>query len=1204
MNGIVLLSSRVPARIICFAITVVFVSHFANVGCLSALQTETEAENVIDFNRDIKPLLSDRCYQCHGPDGGSRKAGFRLDDPASALAEADSGLEPIVPGDPDESELLRRILLPANDIDHMPPRNAHKPSLTPEEIEKIRTWIESGAKFDKHWAFVAPTRPAVPADPTHWSANSIDQFLVRRMKENGLSPSKQAKKAKLLRRITFDLTGLPPTVEELDDFLADRDENAYEKIVDRLLNSPRYGEHMARYWLDAVRYGDTHGLHLDNYREIWPYRDWVIQAFNDNMSWDNFTTKQIAGDLLDQPTDSDLVASGYNRMHVSTNEGGSIKEEVYVRNVVDRVSTTGSVFLGLSVGCAQCHDHKFDPISANDFYSMFAFFNNLDADPMDGNKKDHAPVLPISSDEYSQRLASIDQRRAELKAQFDAPSPEFDAAFSSWKTEWRKRLNSRWKDVELSQAKSVQGATLDISSDLRTVTASGDNPAKDTFELTFKTKETDITGLRLSAILGENGLAGRAPNGNVVLSEVKVEVKPDNDQSKFEPIRFASADADYSQPNFLIENAIDGIIDNQNGWGVNGHKRQEDLTAAFFADTPFGFDEGTIVRVRLVFETIHVQHVFQKIQLATTTDKNVGIHREGEWHRIGPFISKNRREAFDKDFGPETEIDLTRAYAFTNADGKENELRWKTENYADGSPHVFAETSIGPTYLFREIISPGAREISVSLGSDDGIKVWLNGDQILANDVARGVAADQESLTLKLKPGLNRLLLKVVNIGGACGFYYAEKESTSLEPSLTIQSLLVSDKPTTEEQERELKSFYGQSSPILRKLNEQIKAVDEERAAAVAARPTTLIMKERMQPKPAYLLKRGEYDQPDKERGPIPRGVPSFLPPLPEGAPVDRMGFAQWLLADEHPLMARVTVNRFWHQLMGAGIVTTPDDFGSQGATPTHPQLLDWLAVEFREGGWNVKQLVKIIVMSKTYQQDSAMTTEQLQADPKNQWLARGPRYRLDAEVLRDQALSVSGLIHHQLGGPGVKPPQPGGLWKAVGYSSSNTANFRADKEPQKVHRRSIYTFWKRTSPPPQMTVFDAPSREECVIVRERTNNPLQALLLLNDPQYFEAARHLAERVSREKKEASVDTRAAWMFFLATSRQPQAQETAILVDIFNQELKVYQADIESAKKLLTVGAYPPPENIDLSELAAWTVVANTVLNLDEIVNKQ
>lgn len=1187
-----------------FAVFLATLFLFAHSESLLAIQNDVKEEIAIDFNRDIKPLLSDRCYQCHGPDGGSRKAGFRLDDQDSAFGEASSGLEPIIAGDPDESELLRRILLPADDIDHMPPKSAHKASLTAEEIEKIRTWIESGAKFDEHWAFVAPVRPQVPEDPTHWSVNAIDQFLVKRMKENGLAPSAKASRSKLLRRITLDLTGLPPTLEELEAFVNDRDENAYEKVVDRLLSSPRYGEHMAKYWLDAVRYGDTHGLHLDNYREVWPYRDWVIDSFNNNMSWADFTRRQIAGDMLPNPTNADLIASGYNRMHISTNEGGSIKEEVYVRNVVDRVSTTGVVFMGLSVGCAQCHDHKFDPISARDFYSMFAFFNNLEADPMDGNRKDHAPIIAVNTEEFSERLAAANKKRAEIQAKIDAPSPEFDAAYAVWKKEWQAKLASRWTDVEILEAKSIQGAETKVSKDLRTVTVSGKNPPKDTYELVFQTDDADLTGLKLNVLLGPNGLAGRASNGNAVLSEIKVDVKPKDKEGEYQPVNLVSADADFSQKNYPVANAVDGVIDAMNGWGVDGHNRKSDLVASFASDKPFGFTEGSMVRVRLIFETNYSEHSFQKFQLSTTKDQEFGTHRAGPWHQIGPFVSKTRKEAFETAFPPEKNVDVTQPVKHQISANKEADLPWVKKDYADGTTHLFSYNNVGPTYLYREIYSPGEREINVSLGSDDGIKVWLNQTEVLSKNVARGVAADQESVTLRLKPGKNQLLLKIVNIGGACGFYYAEKDVTSLQPGLEVQKFLLQTEPLSQKQETELRLFYGQSSPILQGLNEQLKTVDAEIAAVRAAQPTSLVMKERMEPKPAYLLKRGEYDQPDKELGPIPRAVPDFLPPLPEGAPVNRLGFAEWLLADQHPLLARVTVNRFWHQFMGAGIVTTADDFGSQGMPPSHPELLDWLAVEYRENGWNTKDLVKLIVMSNAYQQDSAITPEKLNADPKNQWLARGPRYRLDAEMLRDQALAISGLLYHKMGGPAVKPPQPGGLWKAVGYSSSNTANFRADQGHEKIHRRSIYTFWKRTSPPPQMAVLDAPSREDCVVIRERTNNPLQALLLLNDPQYFEAARHLAERTLKEQPDATVEDHAAWMFYLATTRKPNAKELAILTQVFAQQLEVFQSDLESAKKLLTVGAFPPPENADLGELAAWTTVANVVLNLDEIINKQ
>lgn len=1160
----------------------------------------------ISYSRDIKPLFSDRCYQCHGPDSESREGGFRLDDPESALGEADSGERPIVPGDPEASELFLRISLSSDNDEAMPPTYAHKPSLSSEEVERVKKWILAGAPFEKHWSFVAPTRPKVPTDPSGWAKTNIDQFIARGIQKHGLTPSPAADRSKLIRRVTLDLTGLPPTVEEVEAFLNDRSPDAYEKLVDRLLNSPRYGEHMARYWLDAVRYGDTHGLHLDNYREIWPYRDWVIESFNDNLKWDDFTIRQLAGDLLESPGQKDLIASGYNRLHVSTNEGGSIKEEVYVRNVVDRVSTTGSVFLGLSVGCAQCHDHKFDPISAEDFYSMFAFFNNLEAEPMDGNAKAHAPVLSIPTAESTRRLTEIAARMEELAKESEKPDPEFEAAFLDWQNRWHEKLQSAWSTVTVEQAESKNGTQLNIAEATQVITASGKNPDTETFEVTLKTDLVDITGIRLDALLGSNGLAGRAVNGNVVMSEFEAASKPTGGEGEFQKLRFVSADADYSQPNFPVSKAIDGVIDRNSGWAINGHQIKANRSAAFAAEQPFGFEGGTTIRVRLVFDTVHRQHVFQNFRFLVTANTDFGTHVATDWKSVGPFVAKDAQSAYQKDFGPESNVNLTEGYSYTTPKGKTKQIGWiDQKKFDDGKTHLFSDNAIGAHYLYREIVSPSERELTLSLGSDDAIRVWLNGEVVHENNVARGVAADQDNVRLTLKPGSNQLLIKIINFGGAAGFYYAEKKSKSLTPNLRLQEYLIAkQEQRTESQLAELKDFYGQSNPAWKSLTEEIAKLTAEKAKIESERPTTLIMKERSDPKPAYLLKRGQYDQPDKDRGAMKRSVPSFLPPLPESAPVNRLGFAQWLVTDQNPLMARVTVNRFWQQLMGSGIVATADDFGSQGTQPTHPELLDWLAVDFRENGWDVKRLVKQIVTTKTYQQDSTVSESAFKQDPKNLWLARGPRYRLDAEALRDQALAVSGLLVQKLGGPGVKPPQPAGLWKSVGYVGSNTSTFKADVGREKIHRRSIYTFWKRTSPPPQMSVFDAPTREECVVSRERTNNPLQALLLLNDPQYFEAARHLAERVLKENSAEEPSIRAKRMFYFATLRKATDEETNVLKLVYEQQLSVFQKDAAAAKQLLTVGAFDPPTDVDLAELAAWTMAANVVLNLDELINKQ
>ncbi len=1182
-------------------------------------------DDLVSFNRDIKPLLSDRCFLCHGPDEGSRVGGFRLDDPDSAYGEGESGETPIVPGEPDSSELIRRISLDADDDERMPAEEAHKPLLTQSEIELFRMWIEQGARYEKHWAFVAPDRPTVP-DPdsapddafVEWNNSPIDRFVLQRIRNQALMPSPPADKAKIIRRLTLDLTGLPPTTDEVASFLADQSPEACERVVDRLLASPRYGEHMARFWLDAVRYADTHGLHFDNYREIWPYRDWVIRAFNDNMAWNDFTTKQLAGDLLPDPTDEDLIASGYNRLHVTTNEGGSIKEEVYVRNVIDRVSTTGSVFLGLSVGCAQCHDHKFDPITAQDFYSMFAFFNNLDADPMDGNNKAHAPTISISTPEAAAKIAGLQASLDALNTQIKSPGSEIESAFAEWKTLGTDRADNTWSSLEITEATSAADTTLTFNPESQIATATDKNPDKETFEFTIRTDLTEVTAIRLEALAGDDESAGRAANGNAVLSEIEAEVRPANEpNAKFTPLRFVSADADHQQDKFPVAHAIDQKVDAESGWAIEGHGRNGSRTALFATDTPFGFEGGTTVRVRLRFESKYAQHVFKSIRLAATTDKEIGTHHTGSWNLLGPFATENRSDAYHKDFGPEEGVDLTAIYKpdggrtgdeaeANDEDAESKKVTWQLNTeFADGTPHVFGDQVIGPRYLYREILSPGARKLTLSLGSDDGIRVFLNGELVHENNVARAVAPDQESVRLSLRSGSNGLLLKIVNTGGASGFYYSEKTSESLVPGLAVQSILRRpEEERTEQQNTRLREFFLRTRPEHRKLLTDIEAKKAEIESANAGLPTTLVMKERMEPKPAYLLTRGEYDQPDKERGALPRAVPGFLPPMPESSPNDRLGFAQWLLMQENPLMARVTVNRFWQQFFGSGIVITADDFGSQGTQPTHPELLDWLAVEFRESNWDVKALVKQMVMSRTYRQDSVITAAAYEADPTNQFLARGPRYRLDAETLRDQALSVSGLLVNKLGGPGVKPPQPDGLWKAVGYVGANTSIYKADEGSDKVHRRSIYTFWKRTSPPPEMTVFDSPTREECVISRERTNNPLQALLLLNDPQYFEAARHLAERVTSELPNVESKERAERMFYLATLRQPEPGESAVLLEVYEQQLSVFKADNAAASKLLRVGAIPIAQTSDVPELAAWTVIGNIVLNLDEVITKQ
>ncbi|WP_425397690.1 PSD1 and planctomycete cytochrome C domain-containing protein [Aeoliella sp.] len=982
------------------------------------------AEAPISYNRQIRPLLSDRCFQCHGPDQGTREAGLRLDEREAATSETDSGYVAIVPGNLDESELVARIATDDADL-VMPPPHSGK-SLNAEEIELLKKWVAQGAEYQPHWAFITPKKGKPPeVKQTDWPSGPIDQFILAKLEEEGLEPSSEADRVTLMRRVTLDLTGLPPTREEVEAYLADKSPGAYERLVDRLLASPHYGEHMARYWLDAVRYGDTHGLHLDNYREMWPYRDWVVRAMNDNVSWDRFTMMQVAGDLLPNVSLDDKIASGFNRCHVTTNEGGSIAEEVYVRNVVDRVSTTGTVFLGLTMGCAVCHDHKFDPISQHDFYSSFAFFNNMDGPALDLNRADPAPTVRAPSPEQSEQLNKLKEQLARAEAKLGEPWEEVDQLQAEWET-------TKLQEVEKSNS-----------------------------------------------------------------------------------------------------------------------------DAAVF----------------------------------------------GLWHSVGPFRS-DVRYLRSRNHGPQGKpIDL--GEEFKESDGEI--LTWQQRpEWGDGEIHNDLSQKISATFLYREIVSPREQTITVGLGTDDSCRVYLNGEQVHRTSKARSVKPGEDQIKLALKEGANELLIKVVNHGGVSGFCFTPPAAVEGMPAEVLGALRIEPTERTSEQQKSLERHYRLQEcqfDELQQLKGEVARLRDAVLKVEADIPTTLVMRERAKPREAFVLLRGQYDAPDKETGPLSREVPKFLPPLPGGAPKDRLGYAQWLVMPEQPLMARVTVNRFWQQFFGIGIVETADDFGSQGAWPSHPELLDWLAVDFRENDWDVKRLVKQIVMTKTYRQSSKATPELLNRDPQNRFLARGPRFRLDAEVIRDQALAVSGLLEAKLGGPGVKPPQPDGLWNAVAYSGSNTRHFVADTEAEKIHRRSLYTFWKRTSPPPQLTTLDAPSRESCIVRRERTNTPLAALLLLNDPQYVETARALAQRSMLEAV-GPPEKVSAVMLQLAMLREPTQVEIDRLVNVYQQSLPRYQADAEAANKLLAIGVAPVSEELDRAELAAWTLAANVVLNLDEVLTKE
>jgi hypothetical protein len=1010
----------------------------------------------IDFNRDIRPLLSENCFACHGPDKKQRKAKLRLDTREGALAKLRSGAIAVVPGKPDESDLIDRISSDDSDF-RMPPSKTGK-RLTKKQIALFTDWIKQGASWSGHWAFTPAKRPALPrVANSAWPRNPIDYFILARLEAAGLRPNAPTNRRRLLRRVTLDLTGLPPTPQEVDAFVTDRSPNAYEKVVDRLLQSPRYGEHVARFWLDAARFGDTHGLHLDNYRAIWPYRDWVIKAFNANKPFDTFVTEQLAGDLLPNATLDQQVATGFNRCHVTTSEGGSIEEEVYVRNVVDRVETTGIVFLGMTVGCARCHDHKYDPLKQKEFYQLFAFFNNIEGSPLDGNAALHPPVVRIPTANQKSALARLEVRRSALQWQIAAALGriQYDESADARPPEQPKRGDYVWIDDD------IPAGTRPFS----------DGSPNGKWNFVTRPAHPVYSGsksvLRTATGLSQQGFQD-AKSGLRVGKADKL---------------FAYVYLDPTKPprEVMLQ------------WHTSDWKHR-----AYWGDNliPWGKDNST------------------------------------ERHRMGPLPEKGkwvRLEVDASQVGLTTGAIIT-GWAFTQHDGT---VYWDKAGIVTQTPQ--------------------GQQAFQSLAS------WMQTQQ------AVGGAA------------LPKPLQDIIKIDKA-------RRSASQKKQL---------------RDYFLEHFYTKTRSTFDPLHRHLARLDKERADIEKKMPASLVFKETPQLKPAYLLKRGEYDQKGEE---VHRGTPALLPPMPAKAPVNRLGLARWLLSPEHPLTARVTVNRFWQQVFGTGLVKTAEDFGAQGEPPSHPELLDWLAVQFRDDGWDMKKTMKRIVISATYRQSSRLTKDRLAKDPANRLLSRGPRFRLDAEMLRDQALAVSGLLVERLGGPSVKPPQPQGLWEAVGYVTSNTAKFTPDKGREKIHRRSLYTFWKRTAPPPQMNILDAPSRESCIVRRERTNTPLQALLLLNERQYFVAGRNLAERALRQSG-ATVEARLAFMFKLATARFPDAGELKVLSEAYKDHLAEYQGDEKAAKELINLGEVKPDAPYKPSELAALTMIGNLLLNLDEVLNK-
>lgn len=994
----------------------------------------------IGFNRHIRPILSNKCFACHGPDANKRKADLRFD-------SRDGAIQVLSPGDVEESKLVAHIT--HDDVtERMPPQDWHK-SLTDKEIILLVQWVDQGAEYERHWAFIPPTRVTPPAVPDEsWVRNPIDRFVLATLEERGLSPSPEAEPITLVRRLHFDLLGLPPEPEAVDAFVNDSEPGAYGRMVERLLASPHYGERMAIDWLDQVRYADTTGYHSDDYRSVYPYRDYVIESFNENKPFDQFTVEQLAGDLLPNPTTEQKVASGYNRLNQITSEGGAQPKEYLAKYAADRVRNVSSVWMGATMGCAECHDHKFDPYTTKDFYSLAAFFADIkEPGKYEHGRNNFAPFLQLPAREQEERLTAIKTELAELEDSLKNPSPEVEAAQAEWEASIREQLQAvdrDWAVAVPSALESSGGATLEIQEDGSVVSA-GENPAKDTYVVTVQPETGEIAAFRVE-VLSDNRFENRLArgNGNFVLTGVEAELVTANGSTQ--QLEIANAEADYEQPNYPVSNTIDD--DDSTGWAVNGHEiDNRDREAMFTFAEPVSVPHGAALRITLRHDSKFAQH-------------NIG--------------------------------------------------------------------------RFRVSLTDKADPAWYPLDVDPAVKAALR-------------------LT---------------------------HEDQSARQRYTV------------------KKYYQSVAPELLPTRDRIAKLKKEKMRVESAIPTTLVT-ESVEPRVMRVLPRGNWMDDSGEI--VEPNAPSPLPPLEaEGDRATRLDLAEWLVSRDNPLTARAVMNRLWEQFFGAGLSRVLDDLGSQGEWPTHPELLDWLAVEFMESGWDMKHMVRLIVNSSVYRQASGGNPAAMKVDPANRLLARQTRFRLEAELVRDNALAVSGLLTRTIGGPSVKPYQPEGYYADTYKSVGVEQKYEVDEGPAQ-YRRGLYTFWKRSFLHPSMLAFDAPTREECVAERTESNTPLQALVLLNDPTYVEAARKFAERIIAEGGD-EVASRIDFAYRQALSRYPMDHERAVIRKLYGKHLDEFVDDSENVDGLLRTG-FAPVADFDKAELAAWTSVARVILNLHETITR-
>ncbi len=1051
------------------------------------VRTSIAADVPVEFNRDIRPILSDNCFSCHGPDEKGRQAGLRLDLVEGSRSRLESGKTAIVPGKVVDSELVRRI--GAGDAnEQMPPPESGK-HLTAAQIEILSRWIAQGAEYQRHWAFVPPKRPVVNSETTIGERGPIDSFIRDRLKREGLSPSAETDKERLIRRVTLDVTGISPTLTEIDDFLADGSPDAYEKVVDRLLASPRYGERVTLDWLDAARYADTHGFNNDTTRSMWRWRDWTINAFNGGMPFDQFVTEQLAGDLIPSPTLDQQIATGFNRNHVINSEGGIIPEEYRVEYVADRVHTTATIFLGLSMGCSRCHDHKFDPLTQREYYQFFAFFNQLDEQGEDGRAGNAKPMISAPTPDQLERMSTLKQELESMEQSIQRRIAQSRGSI----VEWEPKLLAAF-ELNPVEIKPLVRLTLNETS------------GTDTNEQCNPPRTAQVVG-------NAQWVSGKVDGAIRLDGNTHVEA---GDLASFERTDKFSYGAWIN-------------VENQDAATVVS--RMDD--AAAFR----GFDL-LLVGGKL---TAHLIHRWPDEALHVVTKAEVPIN---QWkHVFATYDGSSKAEGL-------------KLYV----DGKRQDVEI-TNNLLTASTITSKPLRIGRR-------SDGAP----FRGSIDEVRIY---DRELTAEEVLGLI-----------------------------------ESDSLRELLRTPIAQRSD----EQIDLITKAYLARFDLDYQTQSTRHTEAEQRRGTLEKAYPSAMVMRELPQPRATFLLNRGQYDAHGEEVQP---GVPASLPPFPESAPRNRLGLAQWLLLPDHPLTSRVAVNRAWSLFFGNGIVETVEDFGSQGQWPSHLDLLDWLAVEFAghpatignlpksispRPRWDVKRLHRMIIGSATYRQSSRVTPGLYERDPSNKLLARGPRFRLQAEMIRDNALAIAGLLSDHTGGPSVSPYQPAGLWEDVAVGADYEGTVYKQDKGEGLYRRSMYTFWKRTCPPPGLNTFDAPEREFCLARRSRTNTPLQALVLLNDPTYLEAARRLAERVIIEGG-ATADSRLNYAFRLALSRLPTIKEAKVLMQTYESQLARYQQEPATAKSLVAVGESRSDESIGDAELAAWTTLMSLILNLDEAITK-